>query len=54
MTGADITAMSLMARCSSTADVVILPGGRCGPSTNQISRSAARASTIQMRRIRKP
>ena len=30
------------------------PGGRCGYQMNQMSRSAARASTIQIRKIRMP
>src|SRR5260221_30774 len=33
-TGADITAISLMAPCSSVAELDIVPGGRCGPSVH--------------------
>ena len=48
MTGAALTARTAMSNCWCLAASDMSPGGRCGYQTNQMSRSAARARTIQM------
>ena len=43
-----------MSNCWCSADVVMVPGGRCGFHTNQMRMSAITASGSQIRKIRIP
>jgi hypothetical protein len=54
ITGAAMTAMTLMSNCWLAAEVDMSPGGRCGPHTNQITRSAATARGSQIEKTRSP
>ena len=54
MTGAALMASTAMSNCWCRAASDISPGGRCGFQANQMSRSAARARTIQVPKSRCP
>ena len=54
MTGAALIASTAMSNCWCRAASDMSPGGRCGFQTNQMSRSAASARTIQIRKSRRP
>jgi len=54
MTGAAMIAITLMSFCWLAAVLDRSPGGMCGPQTNQMIRSAARAIGSQIRKIRSP
>src|ERR1700728_2429342 len=54
ITGAAITAITLMSNCWLEADDDMSPGGRCGPQTTQISTSATTDRISHGMKIRMP